>query len=335
VPQSSLRIALLGGVPPSLGGGGLEVQMARTATALERRGHEVFHVAREPAARAFDVLHAFSAEPDVWQWLAHWRRNPAPLVVSPVVVVAPGRSELRQRLGARLPIPAFGPRMRAQVLHRAVVAVALTQHEARLLRMLAAGKAPRIVVIPNGVDPAPAGDADLAPFGLPAEYVLLLGTVSARKRQAETIAALGENGPAPVVVGGFDGDAAAAEAFTAQVGAAGGRWLGELDDAGTVRALVREAVALVHFSDAEGQSLAVLEALAEGTPVIAAPLPANRELAARHPGHVSLVDRPEQLPGVLAALGPRPPERPQLPTWDDVAASLDALYRDVGAGSPA
>jgi hypothetical protein len=47
------------------------------------------------------------------------------------------------------------------------------------------------------------------------------------------------------------------------------------------------------------------------------------------------VERPEQLPGVLAALGPRPQERPRLPTWDDVAASLDALYRDVVAGSPA
>ena len=77
---------------------------------------------------------------------------------------------------------------------------------------------------------------------------------------------------------------AAREAFAAAVDRAGGLWLGELSDQPTVRAVVRAASALVHLSAAEGQSLAVLEALAEGTPVAASPLPANRELERRYPG---------------------------------------------------
>jgi glycosyltransferase involved in cell wall biosynthesis len=94
-----------------------------------------------------------------------------------------------------------------------------------------------------------------------------------------------------------------------------------------VRALLRGAGALVHLSSAEGQSLAVLEALAEATPVVASPLPANRELAARHPGWVRLVESAAGLPG---ALGPAPAgDPPRIPTWDDVALELEAIYRSV------
>ena len=67
---TALRIAVVGGVPASLGGGGLEVQVRETVAALQRAGHEVFSVAGEPQPRPFDVLHAFSAEPDVCQWLS-------------------------------------------------------------------------------------------------------------------------------------------------------------------------------------------------------------------------------------------------------------------------
>jgi glycosyltransferase involved in cell wall biosynthesis len=327
VSEPPLRIALLGGVPASLGGGGLELQLRRTWTALERRGHEVFHVAHEQRPRPFDVLHAFSSGPDVHFQLEHWRRSPAPFVVSPVVVVAPGRAEWRQRLGSRLPIPAFGPRMRVEVLARADVAVALTEHEAALLRAWAGGRAPRIVVVPNGVEAAPPADP---PDGLPAGYAALVGTVSARKRQAEAVAALGAAGVPPVVAGGFEGTDAERAAFERAVAAAGGRWLGEVD-AATARAVARGARALVHLSSAEGQSLAVLEALAEGTPAIVSPLPSNRELAAAHPGHVRLCAGPGELAAALAALPATRGPAPALPSWDDVAARLEDVYRSAGA----
>ena len=45
----TLRIGFLGGVPPAMGGGGLEVQMRRTAAALEARGHSVVALASAPA----------------------------------------------------------------------------------------------------------------------------------------------------------------------------------------------------------------------------------------------------------------------------------------------
>ena len=320
-------IALAGGVAPSLGGGGLELQIERTGEALAAAGAEVFHVDREAVPRPFDVLHAFGSEPDVWQALHHWRRNPAPLVVSPVIVAAPGFEERLVRLAARVPLASLAQRMRGEVVRRADLAVALTEAEADLLRRLGAR---RVEVVPNGVTPAPPGDdAGLEGLDLPDRFVLLLGTVSARKRQADTVDALAGAPERVVVAGGFDGTEAERQAFAARVEAAGGVWVGEVAPA-VARSLLRRARALVHLSSAEGQSLAVVEALAEGTPVVASPLPANRELAARHPAWLRLVDAPQDVAAALAALpadAPGPP--PAIPTWGDVASRLLGLYAEL------
>ena len=46
-----LTVGMLGGIPPAIGGGGLELQLARTAAALERRGNRVVHVERSRVGR--------------------------------------------------------------------------------------------------------------------------------------------------------------------------------------------------------------------------------------------------------------------------------------------
>lgn len=320
--MTPLRIAILGGVPPSLGGGGLETQMDETLAALQRAGHDAFHVGREPQPRPFDVLHAFGAEPDVCQHLAHWRRNPAPLVVSPVLVVAPGR-ERRELLAARLPLRSFGPRMRADVLRRADLAIAQSGHEAGLLERLGAR---RITTIRNGVVPV---EPTQPPPGTPpaGTYALLLGSVSARKRQAETIAAL--DGIPTVIAGGYDGSDAERDAFARHAETHHATWLGEVRDRGAVRALLRDAKALVHLSRAEGQPLALLEALSVGTPVIASRLPSVVELQARHPDHVHVVDDPAAAARTLQALPARPTHAPEVASWDDVATELQAAYDGI------
>lgn len=318
---SPLRIAILGGVPPALGGGGLETQARETADALAARGHEVFWAAREAEPRPFDVLHCFGAEPDTWQWLSHWRRNPAPLVVSPVLVVPPGRAERVQRVAARAPLRSWGPRMRADVLRRADLVVAQTAHEAALLPDLGAAN---VVEVGNGVNSDEIASAAIG--DAPGDYVLLLGHVSARKRQADTVRAL--TGVPIVVAGGFSGTDDERQAFEGAIAGHGNaRWLGEVTDRSEVLALVRGARALVHLSQAEGQSLALLEALALGTPIVVSRLPANLELAARYPDLVSLAPGIEDVLGALPQ-GSRPAPAP-VPSWNDVAAELEPHYRSL------
>lgn len=247
-----------------------------------------------------------------------------------MVVAAPGTEERLLRQMARLPLLSLAPRQRALTLRRADLLVALTQHEARLLSSLAPDIP--VDVVGNGVEPGQALQADGAKLGLRLPYVLLLGTVSARKRQAATITALGGTSFQPVVIGGFDGSSAERVAVERSVAAVGGRWLGELDDPAVIRGLVRGAAAMVHLSRAEGQSLAVLEAVAEGTPVVCSALPGNVELAQRYPRHVLLCDDIEGLPSAMAALPTQRQAVPDVPTWDDVAAKLEVHYRRLVAG---
>ena len=310
-----MRIALLGGVPPALGGGGLELQIDRTAAALEARGHVIVRPEREPEAAGWDVLHAFGAEGNVQFFLEHWTRNRSPLVISPVVVVSPGREEVALKALSRVPGIATHAGQRRAALRRADVLVAINAYEREVLRSLAADVP--IELIANGVDPVEPAPADREPG-----YALLLGTVSERKRQREVVGAL--DGPV-VVAGGFLGSEAERAAFAA---AAGDGWIGEVRDPARVARLQRDAAALVHFSRAEVQSLAVLETLAQGTPVVLSDIPSHRELAEAHPRHVKLAGSLEELAPAVAAFRANPPGEPApaVPTWGDVAARLEAVY---------
>lgn len=317
-----MRIAFAGGVPPALGGGGLEAQMDRTAAALRRRGHEVVHVEREPDATPWDLLHAFGAEGNVQFMLEHWTRHRGPLVISPVLVVSPGPAERALRVSSRIPLVATHAALRRRALLRADRLVAITGYERDLLRDLTGGRVP-VDVVPNGVDPVePAHGSEHE------GHVLLLGSVSERKRQREAIEAI--DGAAPIVIAGAwaDGDR---PAFEAAVRRSGATWLGEVRDAARVAALQRDAAALVHFSTSEVQSLAVLETLRLGTPVVLSDIPSHRELAGAHPDFVRIARSAGDLAPLvreLAATRPSGPA-PRIPDWDAVAEQLERIYAQL------
>lgn len=139
---------------------------------------------------------------------------------------------------------------------------------------------------PQGVDVAGA-ERHFLPVGLRrGEYLLYVGAVEARKNLVRLLTAYRASGvKTPLIISGPDGlDAVSIDALIAQT--PGAMRLG-LQSRGTVLQLISHARALVFVSLAEGFGLPVAEAMALGTPVLAADVPALAEVSG---GAALLVD---------------------------------------------
>jgi glycosyltransferase involved in cell wall biosynthesis len=179
----------------------------------------------------------------------------------------------------------------------------------------------KITVTAHGVDPVfSPGD------GRPGDYVLLVGSVEARKNPLAAVAAAGEVG-LPLVAVGPVRDAGLARELEQR----GARLRGYVKQDELVD-LYRGAACLVMPSRYEGFGLPVLEAMASGTPVVVAPDPALREVA----GDAAVFAKPDELAGgIRRALADRDAlvaaglERARGYTWEDTARRTVDVYLDV------
>ncbi len=206
----------------------------------------------------------------------------------------------------------------------------------------------KIVVAPNGVDPifgpagfgaressndlsrarerAPGGDFSPSTKLLRGEYVLSVGTVERRKNQLAALDASAAVGM-PLVVVGPEKDAALA----AELHRRGARLEGYVTTE-RLADLYRGAACLVQSSRYEGFGLPVLEAMASGTPVVAVPDPALRELAAEA---AVFVEEGGLADGIREAIRGRDRlaaaglERARAFSWRAAAARTLAVYREI------
>ena len=188
----------------------------------------------------------------------------------------------------------------------------------------------KVVVTPNGVDaafrPRRAGEElgrDSVSHG---PYVLVVGAIHRRKNQLAALDAARAAGLELVVVG-----PAKDAALEAELRRRGARVEGYVDSARLVD-LYRDAACLVQSSRFEGFGLPVLEAMASGTPVVAVPDPALREVA----GDAAVFVAEDGLAaGIRDALRDREQlsaaglERARAFTWRAAAERTLAVYQEI------
>ena len=190
--------------------------------------------------------------------------------------------------------------------------------------------AERIVVTPNGVDPAfrPASSGHEIPSidQLQGSYVLAVGAIQARKNQLAALEAARTVG-LELVVAGPEKDPALAD----ELRRGGARVEGYVETE-RLAELYRGAACLVQASRFEGFGLPVLEAMASGTPVVAVPEPALLEVA----GDAAVFVDGEQLAdGIRRALAERDRlaaaglERARAFGWRATAERTLEVYREI------
>jgi glycosyltransferase involved in cell wall biosynthesis len=180
----------------------------------------------------------------------------------------------------------------------------------------------RVIVAPNGVDPA------FSPSGRPRthDYLLFVGAIQGRKDPLAAAAAAAEVG-LPLVVVGPTKD----ERLAGELEALGADLRGYVPQE-ELAELYRGAACLLIPSRFEGFGLTLLEAMASGTPVVAADEPALREVG----GDAAVYALPEGMGGAIrAVLGRREQRvaaglaRASRFTWEECARRTLQAYREA------
>jgi glycosyltransferase involved in cell wall biosynthesis len=178
----------------------------------------------------------------------------------------------------------------------------------------------KIVVTPLAPDPA------YVPGGLRGDYLLFVGAIEERKNPLLAAAAAEENGRRLVVVGPERDSGLLAELHRRGADVRGFVPKDEL-----VR-LYQEAAAVLFPTRYEGFGLPVAEAMASGTPVIATPDAAVREIGGDAVAYAEPQAFAEKVAHVLANPDPWARaglERAAALTWEETARRTVAVYREA------
>ena len=194
----------------------------------------------------------------------------------------------------------------------------------------------RLRHVPLGIDvrPVPGDAADrLARYDLPERFALFVGTLEPRKNLIRLAEAIARRGDLPLIVAGAQGWGKATPPAAAHV-----RFIGFVP-AADLPSLYAAATVFVYPSEREGFGLPVLEAMAQGTPVVTSATTSTEEVAG---GAAVLVD-PFCVDSIAAGIGEavenagalagRGRRRAETMTWAATAAATKAVYLEAAGES--
>ncbi len=231
--------------------------------------------------------------------------------------------------------------------------VVQTREEERLVRALGLDLPP-MTIVPPGYAPraAPAEPADAfsKQFSIDGPFLLFVGRRASNKGLLDLVdafARLGRSHPeARLVIVGEDGGMGTRVAARIEELGLGSRarQVGHVADEALLASAYREARAVVLPSEYEAFGLVLLEAMAQGTPVVASRVGGIPEIV--DDGRTGLLVPPHEPSALAEALGrlwSDPELRRRLGDagrtdvvpryrWEAVAASLDRVYREVLGG---
>ena len=209
-----------------------------------------------------------------------------------------------------------------RAVRRAARVLTVSERSRRDLVELYGVRPERIVVTPNGVDPAFRPSDTVSQGG----YVLAVGAIQRRKNHLAALEAATAAG-LPLVVVGPAKDPALAEELRRR----GARLEGYVATE-RLAELYRGAACLVQASSYEGFGLPVVEAMASGTPVVVIREPALEEVAG---GAALVADETDLTDGIREALARREElaaagiERARAFSWRRSAERTLEVYREI------
>jgi glycosyltransferase involved in cell wall biosynthesis len=211
----------------------------------------------------------------------------------------------------------------------------LCSSQATMDDCVAAGLNPdRLRLVPLGVEAVRADAADVARvralYRLPERYLLFVGTVEPRKNLRGLVDAVARlEDPLPLVVAGAEGWGDVAIPAVGDV-----RFIGFVP-APDLSGLYAGALVFCYPSEREGYGLPVLEAMAQGTPVVTSSGTATEETAGGAAVLVDPSDPDDIARGISDAIGGRAElssrglARAAQSTWGETAQRTAAAYREL------
>jgi glycosyltransferase involved in cell wall biosynthesis len=253
--------------------------------------------------------------------LAHFQHALPPVCPCPAIVTVHDLSFERDSAFMRAPDRQIFRVVVPRAARRAARVIAVSERTKRDLVELYGISAERIGVVFHGIDAAFAPDGNGHD-----SYLLFVGAVQERKNPLAAVAAAAEVG-LPLIVAGPEKD----QALARELERRGAELRGYVEKS-ELASLYRRAACLVLPSRYEGFGLPMLEAMASGTPVVAVPDPALREIA----GDAAVFAEPRELAqGIRRALA----ERERLVaaglaraagfSWTEAARRTADVYREV------